>query len=100
MLSTAKTGAAVSGIMTRLSHAKKSKREREKNWLMKDLLGLRDRLSGTASALNKFICQVHGISGVENDPDRRHVANIAVRGSRRNQQEITGLEHEFSLVRA
>src|SRR5258705_11322457 len=59
---------------------------------------LRNRLARAFRALNIFVGQTPRVSGVEYDSDRRHLADISVRGSRRNQQEIAGVEHVFSLV--
>ena len=63
------------------------------------ILALRcNRLPRSFGALDIFIGEAHGISRIEDDSDRRHVADIAVRGAGRDQQKIASFEHVFSLV--
>jgi len=50
--------------------------------------------------LDEFVGQTHWVAGVKNDADGRHVADISVRGARRDQQKIGSIEHVIALVGA
>ena len=60
---------------------------------------LRRELTRPFGTLDIFIREMHRVSRVENDPDRCHVADVAVRGAGRDQQKIAGLEHVLALIR-
>src|SRR5689334_15666866 len=58
----------------------------------------RDGSPRPLSPLDVLVRKAHGISRIENNSNRRHISDIAVRGAGRDQQKIAGFEHVFTLI--
>src|SRR5512147_2212988 len=98
MLSAASADTAKPNTTVRPSQADRAGAESIIKIRMKVALG--DLLGCSPGAFDECVGQVNRITGVKNDADGCHVADISVRRARRDQQKIGSVEHIIALVGA